>query len=92
MALFLRNPAESVVTLTLLVIVFLMVEGISKIIFSLTIRESGCFDSFHKTRRGCRAGADRRPTSSIREAASLAAACPRRVGNGLVSSLVMKAG
>ena len=35
---FLRNPAESVVTLTLLVIVFLMVEGISKIIFSLTIR------------------------------------------------------
>jgi uncharacterized membrane protein HdeD (DUF308 family) len=38
MALFLRNPAESVVTLTLLVIVFLMVEGISKIIFSLTIR------------------------------------------------------
>ena len=37
-ALFLRNPAESVVTLTLLVIVFLMVEGISKIIFSLTIR------------------------------------------------------
>ena len=37
-ALFLRNPAESVVTLTLLLIVFLMVEGISKIIFSLTIR------------------------------------------------------
>ena len=37
-ALFLRNPAESLITLTLLVIVFLMVEGISKIIFSLTIR------------------------------------------------------
>jgi uncharacterized membrane protein HdeD (DUF308 family) len=37
-ALFLRNPAESVLTLTLLVIVFLMVEGFSKIIFSLTIR------------------------------------------------------
>ena len=37
-AIFLRNPAESVLTLTLLVIVFLMVEGISKIIFSLTIR------------------------------------------------------
>ena len=36
--LFLRNPSESVLTLTLLVIVFLMVEGISKIIFSLTIR------------------------------------------------------
>jgi uncharacterized membrane protein HdeD (DUF308 family) len=37
-ALFLRNPAESLLTLTLLVIVFFMVEGISKIIFSLTIR------------------------------------------------------
>ena len=37
-ALFLRNPGESLLTLTLLVIVFFMVEGISKIIFSLTIR------------------------------------------------------
>lgn len=37
-ALFLRNPAESLLTLTLLVIVFFMVEGISKIIFALTIR------------------------------------------------------
>jgi uncharacterized membrane protein HdeD (DUF308 family) len=37
-ALFLRNPAESVLTLTLLVIGFLMIEGISKIIFSLSIR------------------------------------------------------
>ncbi|MGD9806863.1 MAG: HdeD family acid-resistance protein [Hyphomicrobiaceae bacterium] len=37
-ALFLRNPGESLLTLTLLVIVFFMVEGISKVIFSLTIR------------------------------------------------------
>jgi uncharacterized membrane protein HdeD (DUF308 family) len=37
-ALFLRNPGESLLTLTLLVIVFFMVEGISRIIFSLTIR------------------------------------------------------
>lgn len=37
-ALFLRNPGESLLTLTLLVIVFLMVEGISKVIFALTIR------------------------------------------------------
>jgi uncharacterized membrane protein HdeD (DUF308 family) len=36
--LFLRNPAESLLTLTLLVVVFFMVEGISKVIFSLTIR------------------------------------------------------
>ncbi len=36
--LFLRNPGESLVTLTLLVIVFLMVEGISKVIFALSIR------------------------------------------------------
>lgn len=36
--LFLRNPGESLLTLTLLLIVFFMVEGISKIIFSLTIR------------------------------------------------------
>ena len=37
-ALFLRNPGESLVTLTLLLIVFFMVEGISKVIFALTIR------------------------------------------------------
>jgi uncharacterized membrane protein HdeD (DUF308 family) len=36
--LFLRNPAESLVTLTLLLIVLFMVEGISKVIFALTIR------------------------------------------------------
>lgn len=36
--LFLRNPAESLLTLTLLLIVFFMIEGISRIIFSLTIR------------------------------------------------------
>jgi len=37
-ALFLRNPGESLLTLTLLLIVFFMVEGISKVIFALTIR------------------------------------------------------
>ena len=37
-ALFLRNPGESLLTLTLLVIVFFIIEGISKVIFSLTIR------------------------------------------------------
>jgi uncharacterized membrane protein HdeD (DUF308 family) len=36
--LFLRNPGESLLTLTLLMIVFFMVEGTLKIIFSLTIR------------------------------------------------------
>jgi uncharacterized membrane protein HdeD (DUF308 family) len=36
--LFLRNPEAGLLTLTLLLIVFFMVEGISKIIFSLTIR------------------------------------------------------
>jgi uncharacterized membrane protein HdeD (DUF308 family) len=36
--LFLRNPGESLVTLTLLLIVLFMVEGISKVIFALTIR------------------------------------------------------
>ena len=36
--LFLRRPGEAVVTLTLLLIVFFMVEGFSKLIFSLTIR------------------------------------------------------
>ena len=36
--LFLRNPAEGLLTLTLLLIVLFMVEGISKVILSLTIR------------------------------------------------------
>jgi uncharacterized membrane protein HdeD (DUF308 family) len=36
--LFLRHPGEGLLTLTLLLIVFFMVEGISKVIFSLTIR------------------------------------------------------
>src|SRR5215469_3377072 len=36
--LFLRHPGESLLTLTLLLIVFFMVEGMSKIIFALTIR------------------------------------------------------
>lgn len=37
-ALFLRNPGESLLTLTLLLIVFFLIEGISKVIFALTIR------------------------------------------------------
>src|ERR1700716_2057694 len=37
-SLFLRNPGEGLLTLTLLPIVFFMVEGISKVIFALTIR------------------------------------------------------
>lgn len=36
--MFLRNPGAGLLTLTLLLIVFFMVEGISKVIFSLTIR------------------------------------------------------
>ena len=36
--LFLRHPGEGLLTLALLLIVFFMVEGISKIIFALTIR------------------------------------------------------
>jgi uncharacterized membrane protein HdeD (DUF308 family) len=36
--LFLRNPGEGLLTLTLLLIVFFMVEGVSKVIFALTIR------------------------------------------------------
>jgi uncharacterized membrane protein HdeD (DUF308 family) len=36
--LFLRDPNQALVVLTLLLIVFLMIEGISKVIFSLTIR------------------------------------------------------
>jgi uncharacterized membrane protein HdeD (DUF308 family) len=37
-ALFLRNPGESLLTLTLLLIVFFLIEGVSKVIFALTIR------------------------------------------------------
>jgi uncharacterized membrane protein HdeD (DUF308 family) len=37
-ALFLRNPGEGLITLTLLLIVFFLIEGISKVIFALTIR------------------------------------------------------
>jgi len=33
-ALFLRNPGESLLTLTLLLIVFFLIEGISKVIFA----------------------------------------------------------
>jgi uncharacterized membrane protein HdeD (DUF308 family) len=36
--IFLRHPGESLLTLTLLLIVLFMVEGISKVIFALTIR------------------------------------------------------
>lgn len=36
--LFIRNPGEAALTLALLLVVFFMVEGISKIIFALTIR------------------------------------------------------
>ncbi|SFJ09280.1 Uncharacterized membrane protein HdeD, DUF308 family [Phyllobacterium sp. CL33Tsu] len=36
--LFLRDPAQGLVTVTLLLIVFFMIEGISKVVFSLTIR------------------------------------------------------
>ena len=36
--LFLRNPGQGLLTLTMLLIVYFMVEGISKVIFSLTIR------------------------------------------------------
>jgi uncharacterized membrane protein HdeD (DUF308 family) len=36
--LFLRNPDAGLLSLTLLLIVFFMVEGFSKVIFSLTIR------------------------------------------------------
>ena len=36
--MFLRDPGQGLLTLTVLLIVFLMVEGISKVIFALTIR------------------------------------------------------
>jgi|SRR6516225_3764480 len=37
-ALFLRDPAQGMLSVTLLLIVFFMIEGISKVVFSLTIR------------------------------------------------------
>jgi uncharacterized membrane protein HdeD (DUF308 family) len=36
--LFLRDPEQGLLTITLLLVVFLMIEGISKIVFALTIR------------------------------------------------------
>jgi uncharacterized membrane protein HdeD (DUF308 family) len=36
--LFLSHPGEGLLTITLLLVVFLLVEGISKLIFALTIR------------------------------------------------------
>ena len=36
--LFLRDPGQGLQTITLLVIVFFMIEGISKVVFALTIR------------------------------------------------------
>ena len=36
--LLLRDPAQGVLTITLLLIVFLMIQGISKIVFALTVR------------------------------------------------------
>jgi uncharacterized membrane protein HdeD (DUF308 family) len=36
--LFLRDPAQGLLTVTLLLIVFFMIEGISKVVFALTIR------------------------------------------------------
>jgi len=36
--LFLRDPAQGLLTITLLLIIFFMIEGISKVVFALTIR------------------------------------------------------
>ncbi|MGO4831056.1 DUF308 domain-containing protein, partial [Rhizobiaceae sp. 2RAB30] len=36
--LFLRDPGQGLVTVTLLLIVFFMIEGMSKVVFALTIR------------------------------------------------------
>lgn len=36
--LFLRDPEQGLVTVTLLLIVFFMIEGMSKVVFALTIR------------------------------------------------------
>ena len=37
-SLFLRDPAQAMLTITVLLIVFFMIEGISKVVFALTIR------------------------------------------------------
>jgi uncharacterized membrane protein HdeD (DUF308 family) len=36
--LFLRDPAQGLLTVTLLLIVFFMIEGLSKVVFALTIK------------------------------------------------------
>lgn len=36
--LFLRDPAQGLVTITLLLVIFFMIEGVAKIVFGLTIR------------------------------------------------------
>ena len=36
--LFLRDPAQGLLTITLLLIIFFMIEGISKVVFSLTVQ------------------------------------------------------
>jgi uncharacterized membrane protein HdeD (DUF308 family) len=36
--LFLRDPQQGLLTITLLLIIFFMIEGISKVVFALTIR------------------------------------------------------
>ena len=36
--LFLRDPAQGILTIGLLLIVFFMIEGVSKVVFALTIR------------------------------------------------------
>jgi uncharacterized membrane protein HdeD (DUF308 family) len=36
--LFLRDPSQALLTVTLLLIIFFMIEGISKVVFALTIR------------------------------------------------------
>lgn len=36
--LFLRDPGQGLVTLTLLLLVFFMIEGVSKVVFALTIK------------------------------------------------------
>jgi uncharacterized membrane protein HdeD (DUF308 family) len=37
-SLFLRDPSQAMLTITVLLIVFFMIEGISKVVFALTIR------------------------------------------------------
>jgi uncharacterized membrane protein HdeD (DUF308 family) len=36
--LFLRDPAQGLLTITLLLIIFFMIEGVAKVVFSLTIK------------------------------------------------------